>query len=952
MAAVTDSLRVALLGPPLIERDGRSVEVDTRKAIALLAYLVVTGRAHRREALAALLWPEIDRERAGRVLRRTLSTLRHAVGEEWLAIDRSTVVFVPGSADVDITRAAELVASCERHGHPRSTICPACLAPLEAAMALHRGPFLEGFALRDSAQFDDWQFFTAEEVRRDLAGLLERLAHARTATGDLDGAISVARRWLALDPLHEPAHRELMRLYAWNDQHAAALRQYRECVRILDRELSVEPLEETTALYREISSRQLSPAQSPTPVHPTRPAVRGALAISRPFVGRDSEREALLTAVERAQPDGILAVVEGEAGIGKTRLVTEVLADLRLASHRSIVARCYEGESGLAYGLIADALQAALERGEPGWLDAVADHALAEATRLLPELGALRPGLPVPPPLEDPGAPARLVDGLARVLAGALVGAGPGVLVIEDAQWADESSLDILTHLVRRLRGRPLAVVLTWRSEAVGRAHRLRRLLAEARRDGVATSLTLDRLDADDVRLLVTAAAPDAAALALRVHAETEGLPLLVVELVAALATDPTALDGPLPSGAREVFLARLDEVSETAGQVLATAAVIGRSFDLEVVREASGRGEEETAGALEELGAHAIVAELNGTYDFTHAQLRALAYDETSLARRRLLHRRVAGALIGRARRQRQEGALAGVLASHFRLAGLDDDAAEWSALAGEHAARLLAFPEAVQHYGDALALGYPDPARLHQALGELHTRTGRYTEALASFEAAAAASGSGRLPELEHKLGGVHARRGEWALADQHYRAALAEKPLAALTARLLADRSLVAHRRGAPDDAADLARRALAAASQAGDHSALAQAHNLLGMLASSRGDVPAARRELTRSLHLARELDDAGAEVAAANNLALALAAEGALDEALETARAALDRSAAVGDRHRQAALHNNLADLLRRTGEHDEAMVHLKQAAALFAEVGGVAEPEIWKLVDW
>jgi len=137
----------------------------------------------------------------------------------------------------------------------------------------------------------------------------------------------------------------------------------------------------------------------------------------------------------------------------------------------------------------------------------------------------------------------------------------------------------------------------------------------------------------------------------------------------------------------------------------------------------------------------------------------------------------------------------------------------------------------------------------------------------------------------------------------------------------------------------------------AERTGDVVSLAQAHNILGVLANSLGDHPGARRHLDRSLALAEVLPDPSARVAALNNLALVDRAAGDLDAALRHAGAALDLCVTQGDRHREAALHSNLADLLHATGRAEEAMAHLKLAAAIFGEVGRL-EPEIWKLVEW
>jgi DNA-binding SARP family transcriptional activator len=252
-------LRIALLGPPRVERDGTPIEVDTRKAIALLAYLAMQPERHGRDAVAGLLWPDYDTEHARGALRRTLSTLNKAVGPGWLAADRTTVGFARTSFWLDVAEFQALVAGRREHGHPPEEACPACVAPLAEAAGLHRGDFLAGFSLRDSTSFDDWQYFQAERLRRELAGTLERLATAQIGQHHWDDAVDAARRWLALDPLHEPAHRQLMRIYTWSGRRGAALRQFQACQRVLEDELGVEPLEETVAVHEAIQANRLPP---------------------------------------------------------------------------------------------------------------------------------------------------------------------------------------------------------------------------------------------------------------------------------------------------------------------------------------------------------------------------------------------------------------------------------------------------------------------------------------------------------------------------------------------------------------------------------------------------------------------------------------------------------------------------------------------------------------------
>ena len=282
-----------------------------------------------------------------------------------------------------------------------------------------------------------------------------------------------------------------------------------------------------------------------------------------------------------------------------------------------------------------------------------------------------------------------------------------------------------------------------------------------------------------------------------------------MVEYLAALAGAGAADE--LPGGVRELLSARLDAVGETAGQLLAAAAVIGRAFGVETLRAASGRGEDETVLGLEELTRRGVIAEGEDGYAFSHDKLLAIAYERTSLARRRLLHRRVAAALAAR----RADAAL---VARHLLEAGMDAEAAEAFRQAADRARELHASSEALEAYRSALALGHAEPAALREAIGDLHTLRGEYRAAIAAYEAAAAlAESDGDVAALEQKLGRVHDRRGDPELAERHLAEALR---LGGESARVQADRSLVAHRRGAGEEAVALAERALALGEAARD------------------------------------------------------------------------------------------------------------------------------------
>ena len=354
--------------------------------------------------------------------------------------------------------------------------------------------------------------------------------------------------------------------------------------------------------------------------------------------------------------------------------------------------------------------------GDDGaWAGSISPQRLCDAALLLPELAALHPGAPPPPPLDGPGARLRLLEAVAAVLAAACAGPTPGILFLDDVHGADEATIDAITYLGRRLAGRPLLLAVSWRSESVEPGHRLRQLAVEASRGGVATIVCPLRLTSDEVATLVqSGASPAAPELERSVYVESEGLPLFVVQYLAvhAASSAGSPADPAMPPDIRGFLTARIAGLGAIARQVLGAAAAIGRSFDLATVREASGRGEEELVGALEELLAHGVVNEIPGTeprYDFSHEKLRSLVYGQTSLARRRLLHGRIAAALArGPAAHER-----AALVAKHLRLAGDESAAAAQHRVAAAHAAALHANADALNHLDAALALGDPDRGR-----------------------------------------------------------------------------------------------------------------------------------------------------------------------------------------------------------------------------------------------
>jgi DNA-binding SARP family transcriptional activator/tetratricopeptide (TPR) repeat protein/energy-coupling factor transporter ATP-binding protein EcfA2 len=952
--APMSSLEIRVMGPLEVRVDGRPLIVDTRKALAILALLAVEHRPFGRDELAALLWPESDDSSARGALRRTLSVLRAALDSRWLEVDRARVSLDRTQLWLDLEFIQDASAGTG-------------LRALRSAADVARGVFLAGFTLRDSPDFDDWRATCAAVAERAVGGVLDRLADVAESEGDLVTASSAATRRLALDPLDEGSHRRLMAMLARAGDRTGAIRQYRACVSILDRELSVPPLAETTALYDAIRDGRAVPGPDPAPgAEP--PEREPAVAPSRaglPLVGRDRELAGILSSHRSAIPDGRLVVVRGEAGIGKSRLVEAAAEMVRAQGGRVLVVRAYAAERGIAHAAIVGLLRSGFEGdGALVRLRRLPAATLAELARLvaLPtgvahNAAAMTRG----DDAAEPAARARLLDAIATGLAALAEGEVPGLIVVEDLQWADAASRQALGWLCRRLADRPSLVALTWRPEDLdddGLA-----FVATLEAAPRAESIYLGRLDLDAVRALL-AASERAGLPALdpqRLFEESEGLPLYIVE---ALATDP---DQKTDTSARTVstlLRERLGSVGGTAAQVLSAAAVIGRSFDLALVRWTSGRSEEETVAAIEELIRRGIVRDqLSGqgaVFDFAHARFREAAYEATSFARRRLLHGRAAAWL--RTESSGQDPARLAHLAVHELAAGREAEAAEAFRGAGLRARALYANREAAGHLETALALGHPDAMNIQVALGEIRTTQGAYAGAIAALEAAAALSDQDALPAIEVRLGRVHARRGELSTAASHLDIAIdglesigataPEDP--ALLVMALVERAAVAVRAGDLDRARASGARALEVAEAAGDDASAGAAHRILGLQARERGDFEAARTSLGRSLILARSDPDAATSIAARNALALVEAARGNRAGAIALLESALDACRRVGERHLEAVVENNLADQLHAVGRREEAMDHLKMAVMAFAEVGGrdELEPEIWKLVAW
>ncbi len=337
-------LRIDLFGSPQIRRGNQQISIQRRKDLALLIYLVSTGQPQERDTLAALFWPDQTQTDARSNLRKSLSRLKSILGEASLVASQEQVRLnseLP--IEVDIAQFQQQIQQFKKHGHVRTDfgpyLCDECENALQAAVTLYKADFLHAFSLADNTAFEEWQFFQAESLRHNLAEILQHLTHQCIYTGEYSPGIEYARRWLALDRFHEAAHRQLMVLYALNNQYGAANRQFEECVRILKEELGAQPENDTLRIYEAIRLKKVHESvqglqktasrpgseQRPDKVSTVQPGVIHNLpAHLTPFVARETElRE---TARLLKEPFCRLLTLLGPGGSGKTRLALQIAA--------------------------------------------------------------------------------------------------------------------------------------------------------------------------------------------------------------------------------------------------------------------------------------------------------------------------------------------------------------------------------------------------------------------------------------------------------------------------------------------------------------------------------------------------------------------------------------------------------------------------------------------------
>jgi DNA-binding SARP family transcriptional activator len=741
-------LTLRLLGPPEILIDGAPAKVTRRKSRALLYYLGVHDKPLRRESLLTFFWPDSLRAAAQQVLRTTLHGLRKDLGSA-LVIE-SEDISLSSDVQTDVKIFEKWLSDS---GQDPSRIME--------ALELYRGEFLEGFTLPDTPDFEDWIVFERERLKRLAVRGWVNLSRIYESVQDYAAALDSLEHALAFGALQEDLQRESIRLMYLSGDRPAAIRRYDTLRRLLDEEMGVPPMLETRALYDAIINDKLGLQTLPPVKQTTSRTFKQAQEIrtrdypfnrySLPFTGREAELQSLVDLAEahslNQRPQ--LALIEGEAGIGKTRLAEEFG---QASGALFIKGSATELQHALPYQPVIEALRGLLTRTEwdslysrldlaPIWRDEIA--------RLLPELSEAHPISAG----DASSADARLWEGVHQFLL-ALGRQRRLILFLDDLHWADAASLSLLAYLIRQ----PSTPVFYLGSARPAPPRSpLTSLLGTLTRTDRLLRLSLNRLTRADIdRLARQLSSEYAGPLSEWLMRNTEGNPQVLLELVryarqnqiltpngavdiSTLTTEPV-----LTPSIYSLIQWRLSQLSNPARRVLDAAVAAGREFEFEVVYQAVGLSESAALDALDELLEVALINPLEKAgqgvdaplvYAFDHSLTMEVAYREIGEARHRRLHRQVAEAMEKRYRNRFED--MAGMIANHYQEGGDQQKAAAFAIQAARRAASLAAWTEAASFYEQALVNKSVSGKNneILMALGEAYVRSGQPAKAAESY-------------------------------------------------------------------------------------------------------------------------------------------------------------------------------------------------------------------------
>lgn len=676
---MSPKLRIQLLGEFACVRGDEPVGALTPRQQRLLAYLILHRNAPQpRRRVAFRFWPDTTESQALTNLRRELHHLRRAIpdADRFLNIDSRTMQWKPDnpcSVDViEFDAALEAADAAADGGDP-----PGSREWLERAGDLYGGELLPDC-------YEEWIDPERERIRRVHERALERLVQECEREGDYADAIRAAERLVESDPLREASHARLIRLHGAAGDRAAAMRAFTRCTRLLEEELGVEPGPATRRAHDDVMSAGVVPMNREEPAETANspvPADHGSAREQLPLVGRERELAVIHEWIERTGLPGRTSSREillllGEPGIGKTRLLDELAADLRAEGGRLIRGRGFEGEMLRPYGAWIDALRSVPRE----WIAGSS------------ELGSLIPD--IRGAAEAPSDRSRLFDSVAGWLAQLTTGDAPVAVVIDDVQWLDEASAALL-HYVARLLGRsPVLFACAARPAELESNEAVSRFVRGLERERRLREVELAPMSREEVASL--AKFVDSAADGDRVFVDSGGNPLFALELVSA----PGQGEGGSEKTVEGLIESRLARLEEPARELVSWAAALGRGFDPSRAARVVGRPLPELFGALERLERHGIIRPVESpgghpVYDFVHDVVRRVAYSSISEPRRRLVHLQIARALD---QAPDDDGGLASDVAHHAFLGGDPALAASSSVTAAERCLRIFAYVEAAE--------------------------------------------------------------------------------------------------------------------------------------------------------------------------------------------------------------------------------------------------------------